>query len=86
MRFNQLKKGCALKVEKLLVAPTDIFFPDGTCEKSRAVPPEQQSSLTIGALRYIGTKISARLGAAPQHPTDRIFLSRRKSTWASIGR
>lgn len=78
----RIAKGTSLKVKNLLVAPTDILFPTELV-KNHTVPPEQQGSLTIGALRYISGKITERLGM-PQNPSSRIFLSRRSSTWRRL--
>jgi tetratricopeptide (TPR) repeat protein len=77
-----LKKGATLRVKSLLVAPADTFFPLELM-KGHEVPHEHQSSLTVGALRYIDEKIKNRF-REPVRPTRRIFLSRRSSTWRRL--
>ena len=78
----RLHKGSSLKVRNLLIAPTDTFFPVDLLS-GHSVPFEEQSSLTIGALKYIGAKIADRF-ATNVNPTARIFLSRRHSTWRRL--
>ncbi|MBE2257762.1 MAG: DUF563 domain-containing protein [Rhodobacteraceae bacterium] len=77
-----LPRGTALKVGKLVVAPTMTFFPVELFT-DHAVPPERQASWTAGALRYIGERIRSRLGESAR-AADRIFLSRRNSTWRRL--
>lgn len=77
-----LPKGTSLKVEKLLIAPTDVFFPT-ELKRDHQVPPEHQGSLTIGALKYIDKKARAYFGN-PVPNGSRIFLSRRNSTWRRL--
>jgi capsular polysaccharide biosynthesis protein len=79
---RRIAKGGSLKVKNLLVAPTDLFFPTELV-RNHAVPPERQSGLTIGALKYINGKITARFGAHP-NPTTRIYLSRQNSRWRRL--
>ncbi len=78
----RLAKGSSLKVRNLLVANTDFFFPTELV-RNHSVPPEHQSSLTVGALEYIGVKITKHFGA-PKNPKDRIFLSRRNCQWRKL--
>lgn len=80
--FYILPKGKSLKVEKLLIAPTDVFFPT-ELKRNHSVPVEHQASLTIGALKYIGAKARKYFGE-PVPNNSRIFLSRRKSTWRRL--
>lgn len=75
-----LKKGVTLKVKNLIVAPTDTFFPTDLV-KNHKVPVEDQSSVTVGALKFIQEKIIARYGAPVIQEGARYFLSRRNSQW-----
>lgn len=77
-----LSKGQSLKVNNLVVAPTDTYFPTDMI-KHHKVPVEYQSSLTIGALKFIGEKIRDTFGP-PQNPNRRIFLSRRNTQWRKL--
>ncbi len=79
---HRLAQGSSLRIKNLLVAPTDTFFPLDLV-KNHKVPPERQSNLTIGALRYIGEKIRKHFGETT-NPTSRIFLSRRSSQWRRL--
>lgn len=75
-----LKRGATLKVKNLIVAPTDTFFPTDLV-KHHKVPPENQSSVTVGALRFIQEKVIVRYGAPKIKQGARYFLSRRNSQW-----
>jgi capsular polysaccharide biosynthesis protein/tetratricopeptide (TPR) repeat protein len=77
-----LPKGRSVKVKNLLIAPTDTFFPLELLP-NHTVPPEKQSSSTIGGLRYFDEKIRKYYGP-PKKSNSRIFLSRKNSQWRRL--
>jgi hypothetical protein len=78
----EIRRGLAVHVGKLLVAPTTSFFPVELFHDHR-VPPEHQSSGTVSSMRFIRDTVTRRLGAAPPQG-ERIFLSRRNCTWRKL--
>jgi len=81
-RQHILRRGSALKVARLWVAPTINFFPPDLLP-GHAVPPDRQASWSAGALRFF----AERLPAAPASPStgpSRLFLSRRNSRWRRL--
>ena len=78
-----LKKGDSLKVNTLLISPTDTFFPTNL-KHDHLIPQEHLSSFTVGALQYLYKNIRRYYGEPQERPTDCIFLARKNSSWRKL--
>ena len=80
--LRPVSRGAAVKVGTLLVAPATTFFPPDLFP-GHPIPPEHQASWTVSGFRYIQDRIKRRFPVAGPGK-DRIFLSRKKSSWRRL--
>ena len=78
----KIKVGETIKVNNLLIAPADTFFP--THIKKNNIPEEHRSSLSIGAIRFISSKIDDYYEKSNNLPYEYIYLARRKNKWRRL--
>lgn len=79
----RLQQGKSIMVRKLLLTPTDSFFPTDL-KPNHEVPPQHQSTMTRGAISFLSEKITAKFGSPPEAPTGKIYLSRQNSKWRRL--
>jgi hypothetical protein len=78
-RLHRIETGRALMVRQLYLAPTTTFFPVELVP-DHTVPADHQASWTAEAMRFIKERVDDGK-MLTGHPSRRIFLSRKKSTW-----
>lgn len=75
----EIERDEAIRVQRLLVAPTITFYPFDLIT-GHQVPPEHQASWSAAAMQFLRDKVLAAL--APETRAKRsIYLSRKNSTW-----
>ena len=77
--IRELQEGHSYIVKKLLVAPTDSFFPTDLTYKHQ-VPVEYQSTFTKDAILFLRQKVLNKPNLTCLSG-KRIFLNRRSSSW-----
>lgn len=79
-RHHVLRRGEALMVDRLWVAPTINFFPPAL-HAGHTVSPDRQAAWSVDALRFFAERM--RPGCA-KPGARRLFLSRRNSSWRRL--
>ena len=78
----KIKLGETIKVDNLLIAPSDTFFPAHI--KKNGIPEEHRSSLSIGAISFISSKINNIHKKTNNRFHKYIYLARRKNKWRRL--